>query len=239
MTKRNWSVLIADDEPVARRGVRQLLTAFPEFTVVGECRNGAEVLAALDELRPHVVFLDIQMPDVDGFEVIRRRTAERMPALVFLTAYEKFAVRAFESDAVDYLLKPVSEARFEAMMKRLVRNLATVAPSPPAVTIPTADGLVVLPLADVDWVEAADNYARFWVGKQSHLLRESVRELEQRMRPHGFIRVHRTALVRVDSVRAVKTTATGALVAVLASGVTIPISRRKRATFAAAMRRSK
>src|SRR5215510_1215570 len=102
-----WRVLIADDEPAARRGVRQLLAAFPAFTVVGECRDGAETLAALDTLAPHVVFLDIQMPGLDGFDVIRRRTTERMPAVVFLTAYDQFALRAFEAEAVDYLLKPV------------------------------------------------------------------------------------------------------------------------------------
>ena len=118
-----WRILIADDEPAARRGVRQLLAAFPQFAVAGECRNGAEVLAALDVSAPDVVFLDIQMPGIDGFEVIRRRTAERMPAVVFLTAFDQFAIRAFEAEALDYLVKPVSEARFSATMKRLIKRL--------------------------------------------------------------------------------------------------------------------
>src|SRR2546430_17687323 len=118
-----WRILIADDEPAARRGVRQLLVAFPQFAVAGECRNGAEVLAALDVLAPEVIFLDIQMPGIDGFEVIRRRTAERMPAVVFLTAFDQFAIRAFEAEALDYLVKPVSEARFATTMKRLLRRL--------------------------------------------------------------------------------------------------------------------
>ena len=107
------------------RGVRQLLAPFPDFTVAAECRDGAEVLAALDTLNPHVVFLDIQMPGVDGFEVIRRRTPDRMPIVVFLTAYDQFAIRAFDAQALDYLLKPVTEARFAATMKRLVRQLKT------------------------------------------------------------------------------------------------------------------
>ena len=123
-----WTVLIADDEPAARRGVRQLLAPFPDFTVAAECRDGAEVLAALDTLNPHVVFLDIQMPGVDGFEVIRRRTPDRMPIVVFLTAYDQFAIRAFDAQALDYLLKPVTEARFAATMKRLVRQLKTASP---------------------------------------------------------------------------------------------------------------
>src|ERR1700730_13170160 len=112
MPRAEWSALIADDEPAARRGVRQLLAAFPEFAVAGECRNGAEALAALAASRPDGILLDIQMPAIDGFEVIRRRTPERMPAVVFLTAYDQFAIRAFEAQALDYLLKPVGENRF-------------------------------------------------------------------------------------------------------------------------------
>src|SRR5215216_5329839 len=127
MTQAKWKALIADDEPAARRGVRQLLAGFPEFAVAGECRNGAEVLAALDASTPDVVFLDIQMPGIDGFEVIRRRTPERMPAVVFLTAYDQFAIQAFEAQALDYLLKPVTEARFAATMQRLVRQLGAAA----------------------------------------------------------------------------------------------------------------
>ena len=119
-----WSALIADDEPAARRGVRQLLAAFPEFSVAGECRNGAEVLAALESSVPDVVFLDIQMPGIDGFEVIRRRSVERMPAVVFLTAFDQFALKAFETEALDYLVKPVSEERFAATMKRLAKRLS-------------------------------------------------------------------------------------------------------------------
>ena len=127
MKQSRWRVLIADDEPAARLGVRQLLAAFPQFAVAGECRNGAEVLATLDVSAADMIFLDIQMPGIDGFEVIRRRTAERMPAVVFLTAYDQFAIRAFEADALDYLVKPVSEARFAATMKRLMRRLRATA----------------------------------------------------------------------------------------------------------------
>jgi two-component system LytT family response regulator len=234
-----WRVLVADDEPVARRGVRQLLAAFPEFVVVGECRDGREVLEALDRLAPDVLFLDIQMPEIDGFEVIRRRTPERMPAVVFLTAYDRFAIRAFEAEAHDYLVKPVTEARFAATMRRLVRRLGAgrQAPREPGLVVSTPRGVRVLQLRDIDWIEAADNYARLWMGGRSFLLRESLGHLEGRVRRHGFARAHRQALVRIAAVRALHASADGHLVAELQSGASIRISRRRRAAFAAAVRR--
>src|SRR5438552_5917404 len=148
MPRAEWKALIADDEPAARRGVRQLLAAFPQFSVAGECRNGADVLGALDALTPDVVFLDIQMPGIDGFEVIRRRTPDRMPAVVFLTAYDQFAIRAFEAEALDYLVKPVSEARFAATMKRLAKRLRSgiEAPRERSIVVSTARGALVIPL---------------------------------------------------------------------------------------------
>jgi two-component system LytT family response regulator len=218
--------------------VRQRLAAFPEFVVVSECRDGAEVLVALDTLQPDVVFLDIQMPGIDGFEVIRRRTPERMPAVVFLTAYDEFAVRAFEAEALDYLLKPVTEARFAATIKRLKRQLRSgrQPARAPAIVVTSGDGVTVVPLHEIDWIEAADNYARVWTAGKSYLLRESLRELEDRVRAHGFLRAHRCALVRLDSVRRMEWADTGELVALLAGNVSVPISRRRRAAFQAALR---
>ncbi len=235
--KANWSVLVADDEPAARRGVRQLLAAFPEFFVAGESRNGAEVLASLDTVRPDVVFLDIQMPGIDGFEVIRRRTPERMPAVVFLTAYDQFAIRAFEAQALDYLVKPVSEARFAATMRRLARQLrGAKAADHPAIVVNAARGAIVVPLHEIDWIESADNYARIWTAGRSYLLREALGALERRVRPYGFARAHRGALIRLGAVRRLGATDGGELVAVLTSGVRVTISRRKRAAFTAAVR---
>lgn len=231
-----WSVLVADDEPAARRGVRQLLAAFPEFHVVGECRDGAEVLAALDALHPDVVFLDIQMPEIDGFEVIRRRTPERMPAVVFLTAYDQFAIRAFDAEAHDYLVKPVSEARFAATMKRLARRLQTGTLREDAIVVSTSGGAVVLPLQELDWIEAAGNYARLWMAGRSYLLRESLDQLEERVSAHGFARAHRCALVRVGGVRVLESRGEGEVVALLAGGAEVPVSRRRRAAFARAVR---
>jgi len=237
VTHREWGALIVDDEPAARRGVRQLLAAFPEFAVVGECRTGAEALTSLEALRPDVVFLDVQMPGIDGFEVIRRRTPERMPAVVFLTAFDQFALRAFEAEALDYLVKPVSEVRFSVTMRRLTRQLRS-APSArePRIVVTTSRGATVLAVRDIDWIEAADNYARIWSGGRSYLLRESMRELEACVRPHGFIRAHRRALVPVSAVRELKWTVDGGLVAMLGQGLRIQVSRRRRAAFAAAVR---
>jgi two-component system LytT family response regulator len=238
MKHGKWQVLIADDEPAARRGVRQLLAAFPEFAVAGECRNGAEVLAALDVSAPDVVFLDIQMPGIDGFEVIRRRTAERMPAVVFLTAFDQFAIRAFEAEALDYLVKPVSEARFAATIKRLMRQLVSTARSTrdESIVVSTSRGATVLHVNEIDWIEAAGNYVQVWTGPRNYFLRESLQLLEERVRKHGFIRAHRCALVRLDAVRELTRTRAGALFAVLEGGVRIPISRRRSAGFAAAVR---
>jgi two-component system LytT family response regulator len=233
-----WTVLIADDEPAARRGVRQLLGPYGEFAVCGEARNGAETLNALDASPPDVLFLDVQMPGIDGFEVIRRRTPDRMPIVVFLTAYDHFAVQAFEAQALDYLVKPVTEARFATTITRVTKQLCAAqsgAPEQPIV-ITTDRGTTILRVGDVEWIEAADNYARLWTNGRSYLLRESMRGLERRVGSHGFVRAHRRALVRIGAVKELATRPDGGLIARLESGATVAVSRRLRAMFTAAIR---
>lgn len=230
-------VLIADDEPAARRGVQQLLAPYPSFVVVGECRNGLEVLTSLDSLRPDVLFLDIQMPEMDGFQLIHARTSERMPIVVFLTAYDEFAIKAFEDEALDYLVKPVTELRFAGTVKRILRRMRVKEPARDrTLLVSSARGSVVLPLVEIDWIEAADNYASVWSNGRSYLLREPLRELEQRIGDDGFLRAHRNALVRLAAVRKLITGEDGELTVVLASGVRIAVSRRRRATFSAAVK---
>lgn len=237
MTVNRWRVLVADDEPAARLGVRQLLAAFPGFTVAGECRTGTEVLAALDQAPPDLLFLDIQMPGLNGFDVLAHRGGRPMPVLVFLTAHDQFAVRAFEASALDYLLKPVSEARFAATMARVVRELERPRATRGSLTVATARGAAFVPIEEIDWIESSDNYARVWSGTRSYLLRESMEALEARIGRHGFVRAHRRALVAVERVREVAETKRDGLVAVLTGGARVPVSRRRRAAFRAAMRR--
>jgi two-component system LytT family response regulator len=158
--------------------------------------------------------------------------------VVFLTAYDQYAIRAFDAQALDYLVKPVTEARFASTMKRLTKQLrgAGSPALPDTIAVTTARGVVMVPLRDIDWIEAADNYARIWANGRSHLVREPLRLLEQRARLEGFVRAHRRALVRLAAVRELARSRTGVTVAVLASGEKIPVSRRRRAGFAAALR---
>ena len=160
-----------------------------------------------------------------------------MPAVVFLTAFDQFAIRAFEAEALDYLVKPVTEARFGVTMKRLMTRLRSAGRSmrDESIVIMTSRGAKVLHVSEIDWIGAAGSYVQVWAGPRSYFLRESLQQLEQRVRKHGFIRAHRRALVRLDGVRELTRTRAGQ-VAVLDSGVRIPISRRRNAAFMAALR---
>ena len=263
--------LIVDDEPLARRGIRQLLERSDDIEIVGECRNGRETLAALDSLAPDLVFLDVQMPELDGFDVVRARGAARMPYVIFVTAYDEFAVRAFETHALDYLVKPVNEARFAAALDRvrermrfaealeLTRRIghllaahdrrgdrradgadaARAAPLVPArrVVVPTSAGELVLDVDEIDWIQADDYYAAVYARGRRHLIRESLASLAERLDADQFVRVHRSAIVRLDRVREMRAGPAGESTLVLRDGTRVPVSRRRREQVAELIRR--
>jgi two-component system LytT family response regulator len=243
---------IVDDEPLARRGIVQLLAAHPDVAVAGECGDGPAAVAAIRADPPDLVFLDVQMPELDGFGVVRAVGAARMPATVFLTAYAEFAVDAFGVDAVDYLVKPVTADRLAAALARARRRIGGAAgpaptatsapppappPSPPnCLLVPTARGELVLPVDEVDWVGADDYYVAVHARGRRHLVRESLAAMEARLDGRRFARAHRGALVNLGRVREVRAAAAGRLTAVLRDGTALPVSRRRAAAFARALR---
>jgi two-component system LytT family response regulator len=248
------AALIVDDEPPARRGVRQLLAAHPDVGVAGECRDGREALLALGRLHIDLVFLDVQMPGLDGFGVLRAHGPERMPPVVFVTAYDQFAVRAFEDRALDYLVKPLNRSRFDQALARFRERRELVAardrvgqlhsllaatsvgkPEFARIAVPRSGGVLMLPADAIVWIEAVDYLSRLHTGRESYLLHESLASLERRLDPAQFVRVHRSALVRTDRVRQLRAQGRGALTAVLADGTEIPVSRRRRARVRASL----
>lgn len=252
-------ILVADDEPLARRGVRQLLAKHADVRVVGESRDGPGTLRALEELRPDLLFLDVQMPEMDGFAVLRARSPDRMPAVIFVTAHDEFAVQAFEAHAIDYLVKPLKVERFEAALNRVRERLRLMDAAALAarleallneershrekagierLVISTELGDVVVPVSEIDWIGADDYYALLHVRSKSYLLRESLNSLEKRLDPLRFVRTHRSAIVQLDRIKAVRTNGLGDE-AVLRDGSLLPVSRRKRTLLLELLRKGR
>jgi two-component system LytT family response regulator len=257
-------VLIVDDEPLARSGLRKLCEQDPELEVAGECADGLGAVAAIEQVEPDLVLLDIQMPGMDGFEVLRSIPAERMPQVVFVTAHDRFALRAFEVHALDYLLKPFGDRRFfDAMARakqslrrwnagelraRMLSLLEEVAgegspgasgdsgdpASPFASRIVVRErGRVFLVRADeIDWIEAADYYAKLHVRDKVHLLRESLKSLAGRLDPSVFFRISRSAIVNLDRIREIQPYGRGALIVILEDGTRLTLSRSRKEALA-------
>jgi two-component system LytT family response regulator len=216
-------VLIVDDEVLARRGIRMELEREPGVEIVGECADGRQAVTAIRELAPDLVFLDQQMPKLDGFGVVGAVGPESMPAVVFVTAYDQYALQAFEIHAVDYLLKPFSSERFKrafdhalvqirrANLDDLGRRLSALigeaprAAARPAylnrVVVRSGEQIVVLKAEEIDWIESADNYVQVHAGRDVHLLRETLSHLEGRLDPDVFLRVHRRTIVNVNRIK--------------------------------------
>jgi two-component system LytT family response regulator len=220
-------VLIADDEPLARRGLEQLLASHPDCEIVSRCRNGPEAVRALNGGGVDVAILDIQMPGLNGFDVLN--LIGHRPLVVFVTAYDEFAVRAFEERALDYLLKPVQQRRFNEMLERVRSQLHKR--TGPLFMVPTSGGDLMLDANEVDWIEALDYYAAIHSRGRRYIVRESLKSLEHRLDAREFIRVHRGGLVRIDYVRELRRDNV-----VLRDGTEVPVSRRRREQVFAAIR---
>ena len=227
--------VIADDEPLARRGVRQLLAPHRDVIVVAEARNGRETVEALRVHAPDLLFLDVQMPELDGFGVLREHGTARIPAVIFVTAHDEFAVHAFDAHAVHYLMKPLEEARFsEALERARVRLRASRVEN--RLRIPTSTGDLVIDAEEIEWIEADDYYAAIYVRGRRYLMRESLASLEQRLDPARFVRTHRSAIVNVARIREVASQDAETFL-VLRSGMRVSVSRRRRERVTELLRR--
>jgi two-component system LytT family response regulator len=239
--------LVVDDEPVARARVLALLREEPDVEVVGECANGTEAIAAIESAAPDLLFLDVQMPELDGLELAQALGPDCKPAIVFITAYDEYALRAFEIHALDYLLKPFSSARFKAALTharaRLTQRQATTLGRQLIDLLPEIrrpgqgrDRLVIksggriyfVRTADIDWCEASGNYVRLHVGPQSHIVRETMAHLASNLDPNRFIRIHRSAIVNVDRIQELQSSFNGEYVVLLQSGDRLTLSRGYR-----------
>ncbi len=257
MTPAALRVLVVDDEAPARSNIVALLAGDPQYRVVGEARNGAEAVDLIRELDPDVVLLDIQMPGLDGFAVIETVGTEAMPAVIFVTAYDDFAVRAFEASATDYLVKPFSEARLHESLARAARRIGEATASRalralldhtgtspvPAdaltrLAIRDGDATRFVKVDDIDWIEAADYYVEIHAGGATHLLRLSLSALEARLDPRRFVRIHRSTIVNLDRVRELTPWTSGGHAVLLHDGTKLILSRRRRGQLEAALGQS-
>ena len=239
-------VVIADDEPLARRGIRQLLAMHCDIIVVAEAKNGLEAVRAVRASQPNLLFLDVQMPELDGFDVLDEIGAEHMPAVIFVTAYDEFAVRAFDAHALDYLVKPPEEARFKEALERTRERLRSAeaieqsrrlsellktqrrSTTNQRLLVPTPTGDLVLDASEIDWIEADDYYAAVHALGRRHLIRESLSSLERRLSQQRFVRTHRSAIVNIYRVRELRLMPSGETVLLLGNGTQVPVSRRRR-----------
>jgi two-component system LytT family response regulator len=223
--------LVIDDEPLARSNVLLLLRKSPEIEILGECGSALEGLEAIPKLHPDLVFIDVRMPEYDGFDVLEMLGRDAPPAVIFVTAYDQYALKAFDTGALDYLLKPFSNARFARALDRAKERIALRGSSPgkmDRLTIKSAGRVLFLAAGEIDWIEAADYYASLHVGPKTYLVRRSMNELESDLDPSRFCRIHRSAIVNLERVRELRFDSDGEYELVLADATKLRLSRRYR-----------
>lgn len=247
-TEKRFKAIIVDDEPLARRNLRVLLKSDPQIELVKECGDGADALASIRALAPDLVFLDVQMPELDGFAVLEQLAGTTLPLIIFVTAYDQYALRAFEVSALDYLLKPFSDERFRKALAQAKQQLAQQDASaigqkllallearevetPRYLTrlmVKTTGRVLFLRVAELDWIEAYDNYVRLHVGGRAHLLRQTMNELEANLNPAQFARIHRSTIVNLDRIRELHPQPSGEHAVILRDGTELKLSRGRK-----------
>jgi two-component system LytT family response regulator len=222
--------MVVDDEPLARRRLTRLLAGMRGVEVAGEAGDGPTALARIQHTAPSVVLLDVQMPEMDGLAVSRRLRPPR-PLIVFVTAFDRFAVEAFDVQAIDYLLKPVSETRLAAALDRVRERLSLAGPATPPrrpierLPVRSQGRVDLIPVADIDWLEAADNYVVVHAGRRTHILRDTLSRLEAELDPTAFARIHRATIVRIDRIIRLDVATRGDYRVTLADGTDVTMSR--------------
>ena len=249
--------LIADDQPIARDRLSALLSDEPDVELVAACASGTEAVSAIERHRPDLVFLEVQMPELDGLGVIAAVGAERMPPVVFVTAYDEFAVRAFDVHALDYLLKPFGRQRFQRALdrardhlsrqragdlaKRLVAIVDELRPARPRaerLVVRSGARVVFVETRQIDWIEAEGNYVRLHVGDESHLIRDTMHAVEARLGQGQFVRIHRSRIANIERVRELRLVHNGEYEIVLRNGRALGVSRLYRDKLQDRMRRA-
>jgi len=219
--------VIVDDEALARERVRTLLAGASGITVVAECSGGREAVEKILAERPDLVLLDVQMPDLDGFEVLEAVASEWLPAVIFVTAYDEYAIKAFDVHAIDYLLKPIEPERFRKALARVQkRDLIAMLDERPIdrLVIRTRSKVSFLKPSEIDWIEADGKHAILHAGREMHVVRHTLTRLEQRLASHGFVRVHRSAIVNVDRIKELEPWFHGEFVVILKDGTKLTSS---------------
>lgn len=242
--------VIVDDEPLARERIRTLLEGEADFEIVAECDGGAAAVEAVDSLKPDLLFLDIQMPEIDGFDALDAMEPENLPAVIFVTAFDQYAVKAFEVHALDYLLKPFDKERFQEALARVRNRIETDKEDPSALTehlakllddvrserrssdrilIKSEGKIFFLSTREIDWVEAAGNYMRLHAGSETYLMRETMAGMEKRLPSDHFVRIHRSTMVNFNRIKEMQPAFSGEFTVILQNGEELKLSRKYRA----------